>query len=48
MFKIFDLPNKPANCARSIFKMNGRESSIVFVSEENLFNIRPSGVMSKK
>lgn len=43
----FNLPNSPKNCAKSIFKINGNESSTVYVSLENLFSILPNGDISK-
>lgn len=41
------LPIREQNCASRMFIMNGRESSTVYVSDENLLMIRPAGVMSK-
>lgn len=42
------LPISPASWANKMLKMNGNESSMVFVSELKRFKIRPTGVMSKK
>lgn len=41
------VPMTKKNCAKRIFKINGNESSITFVSDENRFNILPRGFISK-
>jgi len=41
------LPITLKNWATKRFKMNGNESSITFVSDENRFNILPRGFTSK-
>lgn len=41
------VPMTRNNWARRIFKINGNESSIIFVSDENRFNILPRGFISK-
>jgi len=41
------VPMTRNNWARRIFKINGNESSITFVSDENLFKILPRGFTSK-
>lgn len=40
-------PITKKNCASKIFKINGKESSITLVSDENLFKILPRGFTSK-
>lgn len=40
-------PSRPTNCARRMFKINGSESSIAYVSDEKRFKMRPNGVTSK-
>jgi len=41
------VPITRKNWAIKIFKINGNESSITFVSDENRFNILPRGFTSK-
>lgn len=41
------VPMTRNNWAKRIFKINGNESSITFVSDENLFKILPRGFTSK-
>lgn len=41
------VPMTRKNWARKIFKINGNESSIIFVSDENLFIILPRELTSK-
>ena len=36
-------PNKPNKFAKKIFKINGKESSIAYISELNRIKIRPVG-----
>lgn len=39
---------KSINCVKNIFSRKGKESFTAYVSEQNLFIIRPTEVMSKK
>lgn len=41
------VPMTRKNCAKRIFKINGNESSIIFISDENRFKILPRGFISK-
>ena len=42
------MPISPNKVAKKIFKINGNESSIAYISEESRFRIRPVGVFRKK